>query len=190
VGTDRLAVVIATAREDLLVGPDNGLLMAAADSLGGPVAAFELTDPRYLRASLSATFHGRDVFAPAAAYLALGVRADEFGAEVDIGELVRVVETPARVSDGSLEADVVRVDWYGNLQLGATAKDLSDAGFSGRVLVNGAHEAFVGRTFSDAEPGGLVVYVDSGGHVAVACNGSSARERLQDPERVTVKRKT
>jgi hypothetical protein len=189
VGTDRRAVVIVTGREDLLVGPDNGLLVPAAESLGGAVAAFELTDPRYRREKLSATFHGRDVFAPAAAYLALGVRADQFGAEIDPGGLVRVAPVAARISDGLLEAEVVRVDWYGNLQLDATEEDLSAAGLKGAVLINGDHEAVVGRTFADADQAGFVVYIDSGGHVAVACNGSSARDRLQDPERVTVTRK-
>jgi hypothetical protein len=192
VGTDRRGVAVVTARDDLLVGPDNGLLPPAADALGGGVAAFELTDPRYVGESPSATFHGRDVFAPAAAHLALGVRVEELGPEVAADGLARLPARPPSVKPGRLEADVVRVDWYGNLQLDATQGDLVASGLEGAVVVScaaGDLEAEIGRTFSDAAPGNLVVYADSGGHVAIACNGSSARDRLQDPERVTVKRK-
>jgi hypothetical protein len=192
VGTERRALAVITGRGDLLVGPDNGLLMPAADALGGAVGAFELTDPRYRRDPVSATFHGRDVFAPAAAYLALGVRAEEFGPEVDTASLVRLAVAVADVSDGRLDAEVVRVDWYGNLQLGATEADLAAAGLGPRLVVScdaGDFAAALGRTFADAPAGELVVYVDSGGHVAVACDGSSAQKHLHDPERVTLKLK-
>ncbi len=191
VGTDRRAVAIVAGRGDLLVGPDNGLLQRAADALGGAVAAFELTDPRVRLEPVSSTFHGRDLFAPAAAYLALGVLPSEMGAEISVGELVRLTESPPVVSDGVLEADVARVDWYGNLQLDATDDDFERSRLGGRAVLTcpaGAFEVTIGRTFADAEADALVAYVDSGGHVAVARNGSSARELLQDPERVTLKR--
>ena len=193
VGTDRRGVAIVSGRGDLLVGPDNGLLPRAADALDGAAAVFELTDPRYRLEPVSSTFHGRDVFAPAAAYLALGVLAPELGGEIDPGELVGAPELVTRVSDGALSSDVARVDWYGNLQLAATEADLVRAGLIDDVVVEGPAGSFaavVGRTFTDAGPDGLVVYVDSGGHVAVACNGASARERLHDPERLTVKKKS
>ena len=192
VGTDRRGVAVVSGRGDLLVGPDSGLLPPAAEALGGAVGVFELTDMRYQREVVSATFHGRDVFAPAAAYLALGIRAEELGPEVDPATLARIAEPETIVEDGRLEADVVRVDWYGNLQLAASREDLTAAGLRDRLIVSfssGHLEAAAGRTFADAAAGELVVYVDSGGHVAIACNGGSARERLQDPDRVTVKRK-
>jgi hypothetical protein len=119
--------------------------------------------------------------------LALDVAADALGPPVD--DLVRLPAPFVRVADGVLEADVVRVDWYGNLQLAASENDLEEAAFD-RVVVScaaGDFRAVHGRTFGDAEPGGLVVYVDSGGHVAIARNGGSARELLQDPVRVTLK---
>lgn len=189
VGTDRRAVAVTTERGDVLVGPDNGLMPPAADALGGASGAFELTNPRYRREPVSSTFHGRDVFAPAAAFLCVGLAADELGPAIDPSELVRLPQAMTHVSSGCLEADVARADWYGNLQLAARESDLVSAELGNLVDVSGA-PAVVGRTFADAEPGGLVVYVDSGGHVAIACNGGSARERLQDPERVTLKRKT
>ncbi|MEX0873440.1 MAG: SAM-dependent chlorinase/fluorinase [Actinomycetota bacterium] len=189
VGTQRRAVVIQTNAGALLVGPDNGLLPPAADALGGAVAAHELTEERYQLAPLSSTFHGRDVFAPAAAHLALGVTPEAFGPAVDIGDLVRLRPAHVDVSTGKLTADVLRVDWYGNLQLAATDVDLATADFGDELSVSNGAESFdarLGRTFADGEPGALVVYIDSGGHVAVACNGSSARELLGDPAAVTI----
>jgi hypothetical protein len=189
VGTQRRAVVIQTNVGALLVGPDNGLLPPAADALGGAVAAYELTQERYQLAPRSTTFHGRDIFAPAAAHLALGVEPESFGPAVDPRDLVRLPPAHVGVSAGTLTTDVLRVDWYGNLQLAATDVDLASANLGDELSVScvaGSFEARLGRTFADGEPGALVVYVDSGGHVAVACNGSSARELLADPNLITI----
>ncbi len=189
VGTDRRAVVISTGNGALLVGPDNGLLTPAADVLGGATQAFELQNSDYQLSPLSATFHGRDIFAPAAAHLSLGVEPEDFGLPLDVSTLVRLDEPRVVVSDGRLVADVLRIDWYGNLQLAARADDLGAAGFVRDLEIAGAGKVLngsLGRTFGDAQPGKLVVYLDSGGHVAVACNGGNARELLGDPETVTV----
>ncbi|MGH2758047.1 MAG: SAM hydrolase/SAM-dependent halogenase family protein [Actinomycetota bacterium] len=193
VGTDRRGLAIVCRRGDVLVGPDNGLLPPAADVLGGAADVYELTEPRYRLEPVSSTFHGRDVFAPAAAHLATGVRAAELGDGVDVDALVRLPGSLVGVSPGRLESDVTRTDWYGNLQLAATGDDLARACLGPVATVGceaGEFTARVGRTFADAEPGELVVYVDSGDHVAIASNGGSARERLQDPERVVVTAKT
>jgi S-adenosylmethionine hydrolase len=189
VGTDRRAVVVGTSSGALLVGPDNGLLTPAADVLGGATQAFELENAGYRLSPVSATFHGRDIFAPAAAHLSLGVPPESFGPTVDVATLVRLPEPRVEVSNGRLVADVLRTDWYGNLQLAARDVDLVEAKFAERVRVSGKGEpleARLGRTFADAGPGELVVYLDSGGHVAVARNGGSARDMLGDPEIVTI----
>ncbi|MEV4390309.1 SAM-dependent chlorinase/fluorinase, partial [Micromonospora sp. NPDC049580] len=89
VGTARRGVALATPG-GLLVGPDNGLLPDAAAALGGVTAAVELTEPRWLAARVSGTFHGRDVFAPVAARLALGAPLAEAGPAVDPDGLVRL----------------------------------------------------------------------------------------------------
>lgn len=193
VGTERRGVAVVSERGDVLVGPDNGLLTPAADALGGVSAVHELTDPRYRLEPLSSTFHGRDLFAPAAAYLATDVPPAELGDELDPDSLVRLPGPVTNVSRARLESDVTRVDWYGNLQLAATGDDLAKASLGPRATVAcdaGEFAATVGSTFADAEPGELVVYVDSGGHVAVARNVGSARELLQDPDRVVVTAKT
>ncbi len=187
VGTQRRGVVVVAADGAMLVGPDNGLLSPAADVLGGVADAFELTEASYRLEPVSSTFHGRDVFAPAAAYLASGVAPEDFGPRVD--DLVRLDPPNVEVSDGMLRSDVVVTDWYGNVELAATAADLERSGLSGDVTVSTKGETFaarIGRTFADAADDGLVVYAASAGLVAVARNGGSAAAVLQEPDEVTI----
>jgi S-adenosyl-L-methionine hydrolase (adenosine-forming) len=186
VGTERRPVVIVCGNGSVLVGPDNGIFFPVADLLGGVVSAHELVDAAYRGPVVSTTFHGRDIFAPAAAHLAIGVVPEAFGPAVT--DLVRLPPPDVRVGDGVLEAEVVRSDWFGNLQLAATGVDLAGCGLSGAVLVNGV-DATVVEKFADVEAGTLLVYVNSAGHVAVAANRTSARELLHDPERVTLNAK-
>lgn len=185
VGTKRRGVVVV-ARRGLLVGPDNGLLLPAAEALGGVEAAYELTAPEYRLPDVSTTFHGRDVFAPAAAHLALGVPPESFGDPVsDLVEL----PTPHRLvgkRPNRLIADVLAVDHYGNIQLAATMDDLRATGLGRIVEVEGDDPdlrvtAIVGRTFNDVGPGTLLVYEDSAGRLALATNYGSAMEMF-DPE--------
>ncbi|MEV4542572.1 SAM hydrolase/SAM-dependent halogenase family protein [Micromonospora echinaurantiaca] len=185
VGTARRGVGLATPG-GLLVGPDNGLLLDAAAALGGITAAVELTSAGWLAPRVSDTFHGRDVFAPVAARLALGAPLADAGPAVDPDALVRL---PAPVLDreaGGFTAEVLTVDHFGNVQLAAPAELL--AGLPDRVRVAG-RDAVRGRTFGDAPAGGLVVHGDSAGLVAVAVNGGRAAELLGvapgDPLRVT-----
>jgi len=187
VGTDRRGVVIVCGNGSMLVGPDNGLFFPVADELGGAKEAFELAEPALRGPSLSSTFHGRDVFAPAAAHLALGVAPHDFGPRVD--DLVRLPEPLVRAEPGVLEADVVRMDWFGNIQLAATGTHLAASGLSGEVAANGV-AATLAEKFADVPSGALLVYVNSAGHVAIACNGASASDLLQRPERVTLSAKT
>lgn len=174
VGTDRRGVVIVAER-GLLVGPDNGLLLPAADALGGVHAAYELTEPSLRLPVTSSTFHGRDVFAPAAAHLALGTAPSAFGEPVD--DLVRMAEPLVAAFPGKLVAEVLTVDHFGNVQLAATPADLDLSGLTGTVTVHServAVTAVVGRTFADVPAGGSVLYADSAGRLAVAINGGSA----------------
>jgi S-adenosyl-L-methionine hydrolase (adenosine-forming) len=178
VGTDRRGVVLVAA-EGLLVGPDNGVLVPAAELLGGVREAYELVDPAYRLSTVSATFHGRDVFAPAAAHLASGVAAERFGPAVDPGTLVRLPEPETFVEQGKLTTEIRYIDTFGNIQLAATGADLDASGAglgtTAHANLNGrSATATVGRTFADTTTDGLIVYVDSGGRVALAVNGGSA----------------
>ncbi|PTA47002.1 S-adenosyl-l-methionine hydroxide adenosyltransferase family protein [Micromonospora sp. RP3T] len=174
VGTERRGIALATPG-GLLVGPDNGLLLPAAEALGGVTAAVELTNPAWLAPTVSRTFHGRDVFVPVAARLALGAPPGGAGPAVDPATLVRLPEPVVRAETAGFDAEVLTVDHFGNVQLAAPGPLLD--GLPSRVLVNG-HEAVHGRTFGDAEPGGLVAYVDSAGLVAVAVHTGRAADVL------------
>jgi len=192
VGTNRRGVVVVAA-EGVLVGPDNGVLLPAAELLGGVREAYELTEPAYRLSTVSATFHGRDVFAPAAAHLAAGVPTERFGAAVDPATLVRLPDAETSVEQGKLTTEIQYIDTFGNIQLAATGADLDASGASlgttAHANLNGRSvNATVGRTFADTIRDGLIVYVDSGGRVALAVNGGSAANefggKVGDPVRL------
>jgi hypothetical protein len=170
VGTARRGIAVATPG-GLLVGPDNGLLPWAADALGGVTAAVELTNPEWFGHPVSRTFHGRDVFAPVAARLAAGAVLAGAGAALALANLVRLPDPVVSTGEGWLEAEVLTVDRFGNVQLAAPGRAL--AGLGEAVTVGGV-PAVRGGTFSDAPAGGLVVLVDSTDRVAVAVNGGRA----------------
>ncbi len=174
VGTARRAIAIK-ARGGMLVGPDNGLLPAAADALGGVELAVHLTEPAWFAPVVSRTFHGRDVFAPVAARLAGGGPLTEAGTVLDPAVLVRLPEPAWLTGDGYLEADVLTVDQFGNVQLSAPGSAL---GTLRDRLTAGGLRAVKGGTFAEAPPGELVVYVDSADRVALAINGGSAAAAL------------
>lgn len=183
VGTARRQIAIEAAR-GVLVGPDNGLLVQAAEALGGIIAAYELTEPDYWLPTVSATFHGRDVFAPVAAHLAAGVPADKLGPTVDPATLVRLRKPRIVVDTGELTTELLAADHFGNLQLAARLADLASFGATPGETVQvrvGGQTAYatVGRTFADVPAGDTVVFVDSAGHVAIAVNAGSAAARLR-----------
>jgi len=170
VGTPRRGIAVVAAG-GVLVGPDNGLLLPAADALGGMTDAYELAEPAYRLAEVSATFHGRDVFAPAAAHLCLGLEPARLGPPVT--DPVQLPEPTVHIGPGEVRAEVLSVDAFGNVQLAATGL----AGLTGAVRVQG-RPATIARTFADVPAGELVVLADSAGHVAVAVNRGNAAARL------------
>jgi S-adenosylmethionine hydrolase len=197
VGTARRPVAVAAAEDDrLFVGPDNGLLSLALDRFGGPAEAVDIAATPVRLEPVSATFHGRDLFAPVAAHLALGEPLAGLGEALDPATLATVDPGRAVVeANCKLEAEVAHVDGFGNLELIATAADAADAGLAtGQpVQVRGPRrsgDAVYTTTFADAEPGGLVLLVDSTGALALAVNrGSAARELDLEPgDRVALTR--
>ncbi|GLY94747.1 SAM-dependent chlorinase/fluorinase [Actinoplanes sp. NBRC 103695] len=171
VGTDRRGIAIATPG-GILVGPDNGLLVPAAEALGGIDTVVELSNKDWFLGDLSRTFHGRDLFAPAAARIALGAELAEGGPPVDADTLVRLPAPVVSVGDGYFEAEVLTVDRFGNVQLAATGGVLDRVGQE--LVLNGGVRARRGATFADVDPGDLLVYEDSAGQVAVAVNNGRA----------------
>jgi hypothetical protein len=182
VGSDRRALVIETPR-GLFVGPDNGVLSAALphearEAAGdGPSAvplpdghlAFTVTNAAYLRPEVSATFHGRDVFAPAAAHLSLGLRPAELGEQVD-AVLAYPPLRARRRADGALEARVVHIDPFGNVITDARRSDLPD----GLLAVEIAGQRVAGPARTYAEAAGLAAIVGSDGYLEIALPGGSA----------------
>jgi S-adenosylmethionine hydrolase len=188
VGTERRPIALRTGRGDHLVGPDNGLLLPAADRLGGIVAAHVLEREAYRLAPASRTFHARDIFAPTAAYIAGGVPIAAFGPAVDPASLVRL-ELPAPVHvPGCLEASVVLVDSFGNAQMLAERCDLEAAigpvSSGDRLTIEPVDGGRLGDAdavdlcwrlaYGDAEAGEPLVCLDSYGRLALSVNLGSA----------------
>jgi len=186
VGTDRLAVAIETARGDILVGPDNGLLIPAAERAGGILRAHALEAPEYRLPTVTTTFHGRDVFAPAAGHLAAGVPLEAFGRAIEPAALVRLPEPRLRAAEGGLLTEVITVDSFGNLYLAGGPDDLATAIGPlepGRGLLigddaAGDRPATWQETFGRVAPGALLLFEDSDGRLCLAVNQASAAARL------------
>lgn len=182
VGSDRKALALRTP-ERVFVGPDNGLLVPAAERYGGIEEAVSIENEAFRLEPVSRTFHGRDVFAPAAAHLALGVPIAELGPPVDPDGLVRLDLPLPEVGEGKLRVKVLYVDRYGNVQVNATAEDLASAGMEPgtRVEVDVGFESYfatIAGTFADVRPGDILLYEDSYWNVALAINGGNAAETL------------
>jgi S-adenosylmethionine hydrolase len=180
VGGKRRCVVVRDVAGRVFVGPDNGLLVPAADR-AGIEAAWELTNPAYMLDRVSSTFHGRDVFAPAAAHLANGVAPEALGEAVEPGSLVRLQVPEPQVSGARVRATVLYVDRYGNVQLNLTRHHVEPAGIvPGRQveldLGVDSYYATAARTFADARPGDIILYEDSYENLALAINGGNAAQ--------------
>jgi hypothetical protein len=171
VGTTRRGIAIGTPG-GVLVGPDNGLLVWAAEALGGVDEMVELANKDWAVGDISSTFHGRDVFAPAAARIALGAELGEAGPAVPAESIVRLPDPIVTIGDGWIEAEVLTVDRFGNVQLAAGGSALS--GLSSRLTINGNVSARLGKTFQDVEAGDVLVFEDSAGRVAIAVNRGRA----------------
>lgn len=177
VGSERRPIAVEARSGAHLVGPDNGLLSMAWAELGGAERAVEIAAPEVLLQPVSRTFHGRDVFAPAAAHLAMGAALEELGPPIDVGDL-QVLEPPRpMVAPGSVGARVISIDAFGNVQLNARPEDLDAAGL-GPILQLGPRAIPRVDTFTDLRPGSVGALVDSDGFVALVVNRGSAAELL------------
>jgi S-adenosylmethionine hydrolase len=131
---------------------------------------------------VSATFHGRDVFAPAAAHLARGVALGDLGPALDPASLASVDVPKPRAQGDAVHATVVDVDRFGNVALGASLAELGPATVDRRAVaieIAGArHQAARGATFADVPTGDLLLFEDASGRAALAVNGGSAADLL------------
>jgi S-adenosyl-L-methionine hydrolase (adenosine-forming) len=183
VGSDRRCIALRSGDGRLYVGPDNGLLVPAAEKLGGIASAWELQASEYRLEPVSHTFHARDVFAPAAAHLASGLDPARLGPPVEPSELTRLSLPEPVVGDGWARTHVLVVDRFGNIQLDLARSHLEQLGILPGtqvelVLSLERYYAVAARTFADARPGDILLYEDAYWNAAVAINGGSAAETL------------
>jgi S-adenosylmethionine hydrolase len=165
VGTERAAIAVESEGR-FLVGPDNGVLSPALLVAGAQAVRLRVPPES------SATFHGRDVFAPAAARLARGEPLESVGRPHD-GPIIRRTPAPVRRSDGSIAGEVVGVDHFGNLVTNIAAPR------GGMVELAGRRIGAVQRTYGEVAPGDIVALVGSSGFVEVAQRNGSASRALE-----------
>jgi S-adenosylmethionine hydrolase len=185
VGTERRPIAIRCGRGDVLIGPDNGLLLPAAAALGGALAVVILDDERWWGTSRSHTFHGRDLFAPVAAHLAAGIAFGALGTPISVEALVPATAIPVTITDGELRTAVRIVDGFGTLVLAGDHSSIESAlgtlapGTALTLSVAGKPVNTVWATrFGDVAVGEPLCYIDSTGRLALAINLGSAAERF------------
>jgi S-adenosyl-L-methionine hydrolase (adenosine-forming) len=182
VGGSRRPLALRDGDGRLYVGPDNGLLVPAAER-AGIEAAHELANPAYALETVSRTFHARDLFAPAAAHLATGVALSDLGPPLDPDALVRLDIPQARIGENRIDATALYVDNFGNIALNLTRDVAAKAGIVPGTQVeldlSGEHYyAVAARTFADARPGDIILYEDSYRNMSLAINRGNAAQLL------------
>jgi hypothetical protein len=191
VGTERLPIALKVARGDVLIGPDNGLLIEAAERLGGIVEARAIENRDLWLPVVSSSFHGRDIFAPTAAHVAMGTPFESVGRTVAVEELVRISRPQAKVAADRLETVIEHVMIYGNMTFAGTALDLTMAIgplTEGRPIrlafapVDGGEplveDTVWGLTFGSVPLGHSVLMSDSEGRLSLSDNQGDAARRL------------
>jgi S-adenosyl-L-methionine hydrolase (adenosine-forming) len=181
VGSARRPLALRSADGRLFVGPDNGLLVPAADRLGGIAEVHELANADYALDIVSRTFHGRDLFAPAAAHLAAGVPLDALGPPVAADALARLDLPEPQVGESRIHATVLYIDRFGNVQLNLTREHLQRAEVTPGTVVEvelalDRYYAVAARTFADARKGDVILYEDAYKNIALAISGGNAAE--------------
>lgn len=180
VGTDRKAVAVEVGDgASVLVGPDNGVLASAVALVGGASRAVELTNDAYQLPQIGSTFDGRDIFAPAAAHLALGVDMAELGPTLTPSQLMPGLLPIIDTENGGLVLEVLWVDTYGNVQLNIGPDDLVEWGDPFLLTAGERKETIAIRpAYRSLGTGEVGAIIDSSGLVSLALNGESAAAHL------------
>jgi len=180
VGTDRRAIAVEVGQgASVLVGPDNGLLASAVAMVGGADRAVELTNTDYQLQRLGSTFDGRDIFAPAAAHLALGVDLMELGEAVDPTSLTPGLLPVVAEEGGQLIVEALWIDVYGNVQLNIGPDDIAAWGDPFSLIAGDQRHTIARRdAYRHLGTGEVGAIVDSSGLISLAVNGGSAAQTL------------
>jgi S-adenosylmethionine hydrolase len=174
VGTERKGLIVETGRGDKLIGPDNGVLLPATRFLGGFKRAFQLSNEKYYRKPVSPVFHGRDVFAPAAAHICNGVKLEEFGPELKQDDLVKAPYDEAKIEGNRIIAQIIDVNNFGSSFLNVMQKAMHGIFKPGDMIMaslNGKKfDLPYRRTFGEVKVGEVLLVDDDFGRVEVAVN--------------------
>ncbi|MCL2358593.1 SAM-dependent chlorinase/fluorinase [Candidatus Bathycorpusculum sp.] len=183
VGTDRLAIVVQT-KKAFFVGPDNGILMLAAQQQGIE-HIYELSNPKFRLPKLSKTFHGRDIFAPAAAHLDQGVSAAEFGAKIT--HPITPPFTSLERRNGALSGEILYVDSFGNA-ITNIPNDQLQAQTVEVTLASVVLELPLAETYAQIKPKEAALLAGSHGFLELALNQGcfAGKYRVSAGDRITV----
>jgi S-adenosylmethionine hydrolase len=185
VGSERRAVAVEVGGDDdteraVLIGPDNGLLAPAVALAGGARRAVSLTNTAYHLDAPGPTFAGRDIFAPAAAHLCLGVELHQLGEPVDPYSLLPGIIPLSRVEDGAVVGEVLWVDRFGNVQLNVGPDEVEEMGDRLVVRFGGKSRlALRVGNYSELKTGQLGLLVDSYGLLSLAFDRNPAADELR-----------
>ncbi len=174
VGTQRCAIAVQT-RQAIFVGPDNGVLMLAAQEQD-ILKVHELANPQFMLPQVSNTFHGRDIFAPAAAHLDLGVKIEEFGPQIT--NPIKPEFTEAKNHGSVLVGEVLHADGFGNVITNIRGKDLPDATALNVNLPKASYRVPFVKAYANAKQKDAVALVGSHGFLELALNQGSAAEKF------------
>jgi S-adenosylmethionine hydrolase len=175
VGTQRRAILIQT-KKGFFVGPDNGILILAAQS-HGIEHVYHLTNPTFMLPKISSTFHGRDIFAPAAAHLEKGVQPIEFGPEIN--DPIKPEFAKVKRGNGSLIGEVMHIDGFGNIITNINEKMVQN--YAKKVNVELPNISLIltfGKAYAQAKPKEPIVLIGSHGFMEIALNQGSAAEKF------------
>ncbi|MFQ6089233.1 MAG: S-adenosyl-l-methionine hydroxide adenosyltransferase family protein [Candidatus Methanofastidiosia archaeon] len=182
VGNERKGVVIETRRGDILIGPDNGILIHASLFLGFK-RAVEIENPKYMLPEISKTFHARDVFSPVAAHISNGVELEKIGNFLTLKELKKPAWKKPKFKDGKFYGKILRSEKFGNIQTNITFNLIEklklERGDLLKIVISEKEilVPFV-ETFSDVSKGELCALMDSQELLSICLNQGNAFQKL------------
>ena len=174
VGTERRAILVQT-KQGFFVGPDNGVLVLAAQNQGIE-HIYQLANPTFMLPKVSSTFQGRDVFAPAAAHLDKGVKPSEFGPEINDAVTPEFASVTRR--NNSFIGEVLHVDSFGNLITNLSQKEMAQAKTVNVKLQNLSLNLTFGKTYAQTKPQQPIALIGSHGFLEIALNQANAAEKF------------
>lgn len=195
VGTKRLGIALQTNRGDVLIGPNNGVLLPASTVLGGIKKVAELSNQEYWQQPVSPIFHGRDIFCPVAAYLANGVNFAKLGKRLDQKNLTPAPYDLGKLTGETILGEIIQINKFGNLTINIGTDLLDQTGISAgdtiQIKIGGLKlEMPFGETFGDVNEGEPIAMKDEYGKMEIAlnCQNFASKYQVSFGERVEIKK--